>query len=150
MWVQMKGETETETFCFFLQSKPSSLECSSPSACLTSPSRLPRVKATSPCDRHENIEHNMTQSCPTPPQSRRRFFLSPKSLRAPWGLVSKLSHSPAENTDSPLTMSGKVLLPSTWTWDRIVRSGSENNFPLMSHPSFPLKWDTFFISKCSI
>ncbi|KAK6638958.1 hypothetical protein RUM43_007228 [Polyplax serrata] len=86
-------------------SKPSSLECSSPSACLTSPSRLPRVKATSPCDRHENIEHNMTQSCPTPPQSRRRFFLSPKSLRAPWGLVSKLSHSPAENTDSPLTMS---------------------------------------------
>ncbi|GLH00293.1 Uncharacterized protein GBIM_06713 [Gryllus bimaculatus] len=27
----------------------------------------------------------MTQSCPTPPQTRRRFFLSPKALRSPWG-----------------------------------------------------------------
>ncbi|XP_069358000.1 protein TANC2 isoform X3 [Maniola hyperantus] len=28
---------------------------------------------------------NLAQSCPTPPHTRRRFFLSPKSLRSPFG-----------------------------------------------------------------
>ncbi|XP_059052973.1 protein TANC2 isoform X2 [Achroia grisella] len=31
---------------------------------------------------------NLTQSCPTPPHTRKRFFLSPKSLRSPFGLRS--------------------------------------------------------------
>ncbi|XP_049811721.1 protein TANC2 isoform X1 [Schistocerca nitens] len=52
-----------------------------------SPSRLPKSRPTqrragaTPAD-GAGI---MTQSCPTPPQSRRRFFLSPKSLRSAWG-----------------------------------------------------------------
>ncbi|KOB78564.1 Rolling pebbles, partial [Operophtera brumata] len=32
------------------------------------------------------------QSCPTPPHTRRRFFLSPKSLRSPFGQRTRHSH----------------------------------------------------------
>nr|XP_018912691.1 PREDICTED: protein TANC2 [Bemisia tabaci] len=46
----------------------------------SAPSRLPRPT--------RSILENgpMTQSCPTPPQSRRRFFLSPKTMRSPFAL----------------------------------------------------------------
>lgn len=30
-------------------------------------------------------QQTLTQNCPTPPHTRRRFFLSPKSLRSPFG-----------------------------------------------------------------
>lgn len=35
---------------------------------------------------------NLVQSCPTPPHTRRRFFLSPKSLRSPFGPRARHSH----------------------------------------------------------
>ncbi|KAJ8723512.1 hypothetical protein PYW08_003424 [Mythimna loreyi] len=35
---------------------------------------------------------NLAQSCPTPPHTRRRFFLSPKSLRSPFGQRARHSH----------------------------------------------------------
>ncbi|CAF4850069.1 unnamed protein product [Pieris macdunnoughi] len=40
-----------------------------------SPMRLPKPPKAA----------NLAQSCPTPPHTRRRFFLSPKSLRSPFG-----------------------------------------------------------------
>ncbi|KAJ0183116.1 hypothetical protein K1T71_001092 [Dendrolimus kikuchii] len=48
-----------------------------------SPLRLPKPpKQTS----------NLVQSCPTPPHTRRKFFLSPKSLRSPFGQRARNSH----------------------------------------------------------
>lgn len=70
------------TFTTYMQTRnDNSQECVSP------PCRLPRPNRTS---------DPMTQSCPTPPQSRRKFFLSPKSLRSPWGLRGS-SRVPADN-----------------------------------------------------
>ncbi|XP_037301292.1 uncharacterized protein LOC119191507 [Manduca sexta] len=43
---------------------------------------------------------NLAQSCPTPPHTRRRFFLSPKSLRSPFGQRARHSH------DSHVPLSG--------------------------------------------
>ncbi|XP_032516332.2 protein TANC2 isoform X2 [Danaus plexippus] len=47
-----------------------------------SPMRLPKPPKPS----------SLAQSCPTPPHTRRRFFLSPKSLRSPFGQRSRHSH----------------------------------------------------------
>lgn len=47
-----------------------------------SPSRLPKPPK----------QASLAQSCPTPPHTRRRFFLSPKSLRSPFGQRSRHSH----------------------------------------------------------
>ncbi|CAH2084981.1 unnamed protein product [Euphydryas editha] len=41
-----------------------------------SPTRLPKPPKQ---------PSSLAQSCPTPPHTRRRFFLSPKSLRSPFG-----------------------------------------------------------------
>ncbi|XP_071055582.1 protein TANC2 isoform X2 [Onthophagus taurus] len=43
------------------------------------PEKLPKTKPRSRLD-----QGIMTQSCPTPPQSRRKFFLNPKGLRSPF------------------------------------------------------------------
>ncbi|KAK4881567.1 hypothetical protein RN001_004886 [Aquatica leii] len=43
------------------------------------PEKLPKTRPSNPRNR---TDHVMTQSCPTPPQSRRKFFLSPKALRS--------------------------------------------------------------------
>ncbi|XP_013139381.1 PREDICTED: protein TANC2 isoform X2 [Papilio polytes] len=49
-----------------------------------SPLRLPRPPKQ---------PSSLTQTCPTPPHTRRRFFLSPKSLRSPFGQrTSRHSH----------------------------------------------------------
>lgn len=46
------------------------------------PEKLPKTKPSNP---RTKLDSNvMTQSCPTPPQSRRKFFLSPKALRSPF------------------------------------------------------------------
>lgn len=42
------------------------------------PEKLPKTR---PSNAKNSV---MTQSCPTPPQSRRRYFLSPKALRSPF------------------------------------------------------------------
>lgn len=44
----------------------------------THPEKLPKTRPSNARTRGENI---MTQSCPTPPQSRRKFFLTPKLMR---------------------------------------------------------------------
>lgn len=46
------------------------------------PEKLPKTRPTNPRNRLD--QGVMTQSCPTPPQSRRKFFLSPKGLRSPF------------------------------------------------------------------
>ncbi|XP_068912887.1 protein TANC2 isoform X2 [Tenebrio molitor] len=46
------------------------------------PEKLPKTRPTNPRTRVD--QGVMTQSCPTPPQTRRKFFLSPKALRSPF------------------------------------------------------------------
>lgn len=46
---------------------------------------------------------NLAQSCPTPPHTRRRFFLSPKSLRSPFGQRARHSH------DNHVPLSGEYI-----------------------------------------
>lgn len=46
---------------------------------------------------------NLAQSCPTPPHTRRRFFLSPKSLRSPFGHRARHSH------DNHVPLSGEYI-----------------------------------------
>lgn len=46
------------------------------------PEKLPKIR---PKNAKNRLEQNvMTQSCPTPPQSRRKFFLNPKAIRSPF------------------------------------------------------------------
>ncbi|XP_021931745.1 protein TANC2 isoform X1 [Zootermopsis nevadensis] len=68
-----------------------------------SPSGLPRTRPPlrSPA--------TMTQSCPTPPQSRRRFFLGPKSLRSPWNQRGGSGpRVPADGVDNPSALSASM------------------------------------------
>ncbi|CAH1131521.1 unnamed protein product [Ceutorhynchus assimilis] len=44
------------------------------------PENLPKTRPSNPRTRPDP----MSQSCPTPPQSRRKFFLSPKAIRSPF------------------------------------------------------------------
>ncbi|XP_073997696.1 zinc-RING finger and ankyrin repeat domain-containing protein rolling pebbles isoform X4 [Rhodnius prolixus] len=78
-----------------------------------SPGRLPRPIKDSCCNRSTSV---MTQSCPTPPQGRKKFFLSPKSLRSPWGLRNA-ARVPSDNALSAL-MTGSAsaaLEPRRWS-----------------------------------
>lgn len=59
-----------------------------------SPMRLPKPPKQST---------NLVQSCPTPPHTRRRFFLSPKSLRSPFSQRARHSH------DNHVPLSGKFI-----------------------------------------
>lgn len=64
-----------------------------------SPSRLPKPpKQAAP----------MTQSCPTPPHTRRRFFSSSKALRSPFshrrGSGNSENHPPLSGKPSPYTV----------------------------------------------
>ncbi|XP_017783609.1 PREDICTED: protein TANC2 isoform X2 [Nicrophorus vespilloides] len=97
------------------------------------PEKLPKTRPSNPRVRpsseRENHQQNvMTQSCPTPPQSRRRYFLSPKALRSPFGqraasrqtsgdsAFSERMTSSTTSTDSkywPSTLLGKIR--SLWS-----------------------------------
>jgi hypothetical protein len=49
--------------------------------------------------------------CPTPPQSRRRFFLSPKSLRNPWNQRGcNGPRVPSDSIDNPSALSGELCI----------------------------------------
>ncbi|KAL0269173.1 UNVERIFIED_CONTAM: hypothetical protein PYX00_006985 [Menopon gallinae] len=87
----------------------------------SSPSRTAKTKPSRTIDLYDIGDAGMTQSCPTPPQSRRRFFLSPKTLRAPWGLVSKLAQSQS-NGESPVPISEIMTSSATETrrWSSFV------------------------------
>lgn len=69
------------------------------------PEKLPKTRRTPPNPRtNSRLDQNvMTQSCPTPPQSRRRFFLSPKALRSPFMQQRGARNQPTVDT----TLSGK-------------------------------------------
>lgn len=56
-------------------------EISTPDAAILHPEKLPKTRPSNP--RHR-LTDQMTQSCPTPPQARKKFFLSPKALRSPF------------------------------------------------------------------
>ncbi|XP_054264581.1 protein TANC2 isoform X4 [Macrosteles quadrilineatus] len=72
------------------------------------PSRLPRPSS--------NV---MTQSCPTPPQNRKKFFLSPKSLRSSWGLRGS-SRAPADNALSVMFSSTSPAMQDNRRWSSVV------------------------------
>lgn len=66
------------------------------------PEKLPKTKPSNPRTRLE--QGVMSQSCPTPPQSRRKFLFNTKGLRSPF--VSRASRQ--ANGDTAL--SGKNQL----------------------------------------
>lgn len=51
----------------------------------------------------------LCSGCPTPPQNRRRFFLSPKSLRSPWGQRAGPRGS-SDGMENPSALSGEIFL----------------------------------------
>lgn len=80
-----------------------------------SPGRLPRpMKET--CKHPGNV---MTQSCPTPPQGRKKFFLSPKSLRNPWGLRNS-SRAPSDNALSAMMTASLPGVGDSRRWSSMV------------------------------
>ncbi|XP_050420665.1 protein TANC2 isoform X3 [Adelges cooleyi] len=99
-------------FSPYVQSRQGSQELSH------SPSRLPIP--------NRMLETNdvMTQSCPTPPQSRRRFFLNPKTIKNQWSMRSG-SRSPSDNALSA-RLYNSVMSASTSTvtdqrrWSSVV------------------------------
>ncbi|XP_050543251.1 protein TANC2 isoform X2 [Daktulosphaira vitifoliae] len=78
-----------------------------------SPSRLPKPNRL--------LETNdvMTQSCPTPPQSRRRFFLNPKTIKNQWSMRSG-SRSPSDNTLSVMSASTSTTITDQRRWSSVV------------------------------
>ncbi|XP_019768638.2 protein TANC2 isoform X2 [Dendroctonus ponderosae] len=59
------------------------------------PENLPKTRPSNP-----RLRPEMTQSCPTPPQSRRKFFLSPKAIRSPF-----LSRNWRQQSDAAMSVS---------------------------------------------
>ncbi|CAG2057215.1 unnamed protein product, partial [Timema podura] len=97
-----------ERWCFkaILESRQESAGLS-PEWC-QSPNRLPKTRP--PTSRSGSLARQdvMTQSCPTPPQNRRKFFLSPKSLRGAWGQKGDQvgpPRLPADIVDNPSALS---------------------------------------------
>uniref|UniRef100_A0A1B6I3A2 RING-type domain-containing protein n=2 Tax=Homalodisca liturata TaxID=320908 RepID=A0A1B6I3A2_9HEMI len=80
-----------------------------------SPSRLPRPGRSDTCCN----TNTMTQSCPTPPQIRKKFFLSPKSLRSSWGLRGS-SRVPADNALSVIISPTAAAMPDNRRWSSVV------------------------------
>ncbi|XP_066906221.1 protein TANC2 isoform X5 [Halyomorpha halys] len=80
-----------------------------------SPSRLPKPGKDS-CNHPGNV---MTQSCPTPPQGRKKFFLSPKTLRNHWGLRSS-SRVPSDNALSALMSASAPGATEPRRWSSVV------------------------------
>nr|CAD7398125.1 unnamed protein product [Timema cristinae] len=95
-------------FTSYMQSRQESAGLS-PEWC-QSPNRLPKTRP--PTSRSGSLARQdvMTQSCPTPPQNRRKFFLSPKSLRGAWGQKGDQVGPPrlqADIVDNPSALSGQ-------------------------------------------
>lgn len=67
-----------------------------------SPARLPKTRPS----RTPDSGDGMTQSCPTPPTTRR--FFSPKTLRAPWGLMSRIGQSNSVHVENNVALSGSL------------------------------------------
>nr|CAD7260033.1 unnamed protein product [Timema shepardi] len=93
-------------FTSYMQSRQESAGLS-PEWC-QSPNRLPKTRP--PTSRSGSLARQdvMTQSCPTPPQNRRKFFLSPKSLRGAWGQRGDQvgpPRPPADIMDNPSALS---------------------------------------------
>ncbi|CAH0559167.1 unnamed protein product [Brassicogethes aeneus] len=62
------------------------------------PEKLPKTRPSNP---RIKLDHGvMTQSCPTPPQLRKKFFLSPKGLRSPFSARSSRQSSAADSAVS--------------------------------------------------
>ncbi|XP_075222893.1 zinc-RING finger and ankyrin repeat domain-containing protein rolling pebbles isoform X4 [Lycorma delicatula] len=84
-----------------------------------SPCRLPKPSRGEGCCSPANP---MSQSCPTPPQNRKKFFLSPKSLRSSWGLRGS-SRVPADNALSAMmSISASSGFPENRRWSSVVLS----------------------------
>ncbi|XP_063220744.1 protein TANC2 [Bacillus rossius redtenbacheri] len=108
---QMRPKVKTNGhFTSYMQSRQEGSPAAQPADWSECPSRLPKARpsSTRSLARHEAPPTSMTQSCPTPPQSRRRFFLSPKSIRSPWAQRGDRSGprlSQADPLDNPSALS---------------------------------------------
>ncbi|XP_048506587.1 protein TANC2 isoform X2 [Athalia rosae] len=80
------------------------------------PPRTPTDILSRCCSPNPQQKANMSQSCPTPPQHRRRFFLSPKVLRSPFGQKNSSAHqraaTPELSNDNPSALS--AWMTSSW------------------------------------
>ncbi|XP_044761328.1 protein TANC2 isoform X3 [Coccinella septempunctata] len=73
------------------------------------PEKLPKTRPSN--SRFRTDQNVMVQSCPTPPQSRRKFFLSPKALR------NSITQSQSERQSVESTMSASTELRN---WRSVV------------------------------
>ncbi|XP_044740746.1 protein TANC2 isoform X2 [Chrysoperla carnea] len=71
-------------------------------------SRPPRPSANKKTNVAVELNGNMSQSCPTPPQSRRRFFLSPKAIRSPFSQRAAL-RSPQQTSQNQSSADNSTL-----------------------------------------
>uniref|UniRef100_A0A8D9ESN6 Protein TANC2 n=1 Tax=Cacopsylla melanoneura TaxID=428564 RepID=A0A8D9ESN6_9HEMI len=111
------------------------------------PCRLPRPSRSSAdsCGPPPTV---MTQSCPTPPQNRRKFFLSPKSIRSPFALRSNNSRvssdtalsafermSASERMSSSTSSTCSTILPDNRRWSSVVLGKIKSLWSMGSIPS---------------
>ncbi|KAH1022745.1 hypothetical protein HUJ04_012093 [Dendroctonus ponderosae] len=75
------------------------------------PENLPKTRPSNP-----RLRPEMTQSCPTPPQSRRKFFLSPKAIRSPF-----LSRNWRQQSDAAMSDDEATIKPPS------VKQSSDND-----------------------
>ncbi|XP_068912891.1 protein TANC2 isoform X5 [Tenebrio molitor] len=80
------------------------------------PEKLPKTRPTNPRTRVD--QGVMTQSCPTPPQTRRKFFLSPKALRSPFS--QRNSRQPPVDSASSAAMTSSATSTEGRHWPSVV------------------------------
>lgn len=86
------------------------------------PEKLPKTRPSNPRTRVD--AGVMSQSCPTPPQSRRKFFLmSPKGLRSPF--MQRIGRQPAGDT----ALSGKynTETKSNYLWYKMLKTATRSS-----------------------
>ncbi|CAH1176220.1 unnamed protein product [Phaedon cochleariae] len=86
---KMQPRTKVKTnghFTTFMQSRQ---DLSTSGTEAGHPEKLPKTRPSNPRPRPTHSDSVMTQSCPTPPQARKKFFLNSKVLRSP--LLSRSS-----------------------------------------------------------
>ncbi|KAB0802170.1 hypothetical protein PPYR_04356 [Photinus pyralis] len=86
------------------------------SAELGHPEKLPKVRPSNPRNRVDN--GIMTQSCPTPPQARRKFLLSPKALRSPF--AQRAIRQSGGDTTLSASMSSSATSTENRHWPSVI------------------------------
>ncbi|XP_019865563.2 protein TANC2-like isoform X2 [Aethina tumida] len=79
------------------------------------PEKLPKTRPSNP--RIKLDQGAMTQSCPTPPQLRKKFFLSPKALRSPF---SGRNRQPSNDSALSAIMTSSATSTEGRHWPSVV------------------------------